>query len=131
LFRTGFVLLYPLFPTSLLTPTTCAFSHCPPELKSYLRIILHALDPLYDTCSDSFFSSPLSPSSPNVPLQHRFGFCFLSVLPPHPGSRWDRRGLRVTRRVVIACVPLVCKVFGLLGGGGTSRIDVVRTRGVA
>lgn len=53
--RTGFVLLYPLSPTSLLTATTCAFSHCSPKLKSYLRIIHHALDSLYDTCSDFFF----------------------------------------------------------------------------
>ena len=111
----SFVLLSPFPPPgSSLTPILCAFGPCSPKPESYLRIVLHALDSLYDTCvQDSLPLSPLPPSSPNIlslvlvriPLRP---FCLL------PGfRRWDRRGLRVARRVVIACVLRVCNVRGL------------------
>ena len=100
----------PLAPS--LTPVLCAFGPRSPKLESYLRIVLHALDSLYDTCVQASLSlSPPPPSSPNIlslvlariPLRPFFllpGFC-----------RWDWRGLRVARWVVIACA--VCNVCGL------------------
>lgn len=96
LFRTGFVLLYPLSPTSLLTPTTCAFSHCSPELKSIYASFTMRLTRYMIHVQIFFFFHPHFPHPPLISLSN-IGldsvFCFSSVLPPHPVSRWDRRGL--------------------------------------
>jgi len=59
----------------------------------------------------------LYPHLPRPPLISFFSTgsdSFTPVLPPLPGfRRWDRRGLRVARRVVVACVLHVCNVRGL------------------
>ena len=113
LLQSWFCFIIPFPPPASLPPFYASLV-CPPELGSYLRIVLHALDSLYDTCVQASLSlSPPPSSSPNI-LSLVLVWILLRPFCLLPGfCHWGRRGLRVARRAVIACVLRVCNVCGL------------------
>ena len=106
-----FIIPFPL-PASPLTPFGAPFGPYSSKLKSYLRIALHALDSFVRQMFKLLFI-PLPPSSLNILSLALVRTLIVTFTSSSQIRRWDRRGLRVARRVVITCALRVCNVCGL------------------